>query len=118
MSTFDPSTSDYCGQLADGDPSLGFRHKLVLTYENWSPNWTLPGDDSERVLVCVGPFEVPGRGPDPTAGFSVQVLGGDDTEMSATFDGPDRRAEADAMFDLLGNWVTRSALAALGFVDR
>lgn len=114
---FDPTDATH-GRYAAGlidDPSGQGAHKLVLTSEQWAPNWTLPGDDRPRVLVLVGPMHVPGRGYDTDRGWRVFVTGGDDTAMRCDLEGPGQRDAAMALYDSIGDRTTRAQLTELGF---
>ena len=119
MTTFDvndPTYGEFCAGFAELAGELG-ELKLVLTDEDWCPNWALPGDDRPRALVIIRPVNVTGRGPNPDAGWRVEVTGGDDTAMIRDLDGPGQGDAARTLYDAIVDGTTRAQLAALGFTN-
>lgn len=117
FTVFDPNHpvhGNFCAGLIENLTDAG-EYKLVLTDEDWAPNWTLPGDDRPRVLVTRRPAKVVGRGPNPNVGWHLEVLGADDTNMCLALDGPGRAEHATAVYNAIVDGTTKELLAQLGF---
>lgn len=107
MRVFD-NNDPYCLGLIE-DQSRN-QHKLVLTNEDWGPNWYLPNDDRARMFVRVGPFLLPGRGYSTGAGWGVYVCGAGNAEMRLDLIGEGMEPLAKHIYRMITDFCTRGEM--------